>query len=109
LSRVSLEYMIDIATYMHSKAKELGHCTNNELKSLYFSERPIMQSLPQGERDLACASSSSRDLPGGAILGVLEHDAHFGQLVADAVGFFKILGPAGSDSLSNPRVDFRRV
>src|SRR6185503_18269259 len=35
--------------------------------------------------------SSSRDLPGGAVLGVLEHDAHGGELVADAVGFFKIL------------------
>jgi hypothetical protein len=40
---------------------------------------------------------SSRDLPGGAVLGVLEHDAHLGKLVADAIGFFKIFGlPSGS-------------
>ena len=34
---------------------------------------------------------SSRDLPGGAVLGILEHDAHGGEFVADAVGFFEIL------------------
>ena len=51
--------------------------------------------LPQGERDLECAGRSSRDLPGGAVLGVFQHDAHFGELVADAVGFFKIFTSAG--------------
>src|SRR4029079_15889222 len=38
---------------------------------------------------------SSRDLPGGAVLAVLEHHAHFRKLVADAVGLGEILGLAG--------------
>ena len=56
-----------------------------------FARRP----LPQGERDFARAARSSRDLPGGAVLGVFQHDAHFGELVADAVGFFEVLCLAG--------------
>src|SRR4029077_1883913 len=36
-------------------------------------------------------TGSSRDLPRGAILGVFQYDAHFDELVADAVGFFEIL------------------
>src|SRR6266481_8815131 len=39
----------------------------------------------QGEVVRACCLSS-RDLPGGAVLGVLEHHAHGGELVSDAVG-----------------------
>ena len=42
-------------------------------------------------RVLAERGRSSRDLPGGAVLGVLQHDAHFGEFVADAVGFLEVL------------------
>src|SRR5450631_1475934 len=41
------------------------------------------------------ASRSSRNLPGGAVLGVLQHHAHRGELVADAIGFGEVLGFAG--------------
>ena len=44
----------------------------------------------RGEGFRACARRSSRDLPGGAVLGVFQHHAHFGEFVADAVGFFEI-------------------
>ena len=42
-------------------------------------------------RALASRGGSSRDLPGGAVLGVFQHDAHFGEFVADAVGFLEVL------------------
>jgi len=48
----------------------------------------------QGEVVFACCRSS-RNLPGGAVLGVLEHYAHGGEFVADAVGFGEVLGLAG--------------
>src|SRR5262249_25506557 len=38
---------------------------------------------------------SSCELPGGAVLAVLEHHAQGGELVADAVGFREVLGFAG--------------
>src|SRR5262249_45988678 len=50
-----------------------------------------------GEREQrgVCRSArsepSSRDLPRGAVLGVLEHDAHCCKLIADAIGLFEIL------------------
>ena len=48
----------------------------------------------------------------GAVLGVLEHDAHRGELVADAVGFGQFLrlagGVAGSDQARLALVDLRR-
>src|SRR5262245_16822890 len=47
--------------------------------------------LPQGERETECAARSSRNLPGGTILGVVQHDAHSKELVTDAIGFFEIL------------------
>ncbi len=37
---------------------------------------------------------SSGNLPGGAVLGILQHNTHGGQLVADAIGFGEILGLA---------------
>jgi len=43
----------------------------------------------QGEVVRACCRSS-RNLPGGVVLGVLEHHAHGGEFVADAIGFFKV-------------------
>jgi len=54
-------------------------------------DTPLPIPPPQGGREQVSASgktackNSSRDLPGGAVLGVLEHDAHFRQFVADAV------------------------
>src|SRR4029078_13237244 len=33
---------------------------------------------------------SSRHLPGGAVLGVLQHHTHFRKSVADAVGLFEV-------------------
>ncbi len=48
----------------------------------------------QGEVVFA-GCGSSRDLPGGAVLGVLERDAHGGEFVSDAVGLGKVLGLAG--------------
>ena len=50
-------------------------------------------------------AASSRDLPGGAVLGVLQHDAHGGELVADTVGFGPVLRRAGIESRA--RSDFR--
>jgi hypothetical protein len=41
-------------------------------------------------------AESSRNLPGGAVLGVFQHDAHFGELVPDAIGLFEVLRLAGS-------------
>ena len=46
-------------------------------------------------------SLSTRDLPGGAVLGVLEHDAHGEEFVADAVGFGEVLGFAGGGARPN--------
>src|SRR5262249_18987542 len=37
---------------------------------------------------------SSRNLPGGAVFGVLHHDAHGGKLIADAIGFFEVFSGA---------------
>src|SRR5262249_25011520 len=51
---------------------------------------------------------SSRDLPGGAVLGILEHDTHGGEFVADAIGLLEVLrlagGIAGFDETRNFRV-----
>src|SRR6266566_362649 len=44
----------------------------------------------QGEVVRACYRSS-RNLPGGAVLGVLEHHAHGGEFVADTVGLSEVL------------------
>ena len=54
-------------------------------------------------------SGSSRDLPGGAVLGVFEHYAHFREFVADAIGFLEILRAARGDPISNARIDYRGV
>src|SRR5216683_3105614 len=58
----------------------------------------------QGEVGLA-SCWSSRDLPGGAVLGVLEHHAHGGELVADAVGLGEVLGFAGGVTFIDERFD----
>ena len=59
----------------------------------------------RGEGFLECTRRSSRDLPGGAVLGVFEHDAHFGEFVTDAVGFFEVFcltgGRARFDQINN--------
>jgi hypothetical protein len=49
----------------------------------------------------AVPSSSSREFPSGAVLGVLEHHAHGGKLVADAVGLNEVFGLAGNQPLLN--------
>ena len=51
------------------------------------------QKRPQREFGMR-AAPSSRDLPGGAVLGILQHDAHGGEFVADAVGFLEVFGLA---------------
>ena len=61
-----------------------------------FARRP----LPQGERGLACASRSSRDLPGGAVFGVFQHDAHLGEFIADAIGSLEVLALRAADLFS---------
>src|SRR5262249_50309545 len=37
-----------------------------------------------------------RNLPGGAVFGILHHDAHGGKLIADAIGFFEVFSGASS-------------
>src|SRR5258708_5189534 len=49
--------------------------------------------------------SSSRELPGRAVLGVLEHHAHGEELVADAVGLGEVLRLAGSGARRNQGFD----
>src|SRR5262249_3733279 len=44
---------------------------------------------------------SSRDLPGGAVLGVLEHYAHGGEFIADAVRLGEVLHFASSRTRSD--------
>ena len=67
----------------------------------------------RGEGKTARAScNSSRDLPGGAVLGIFQHDAHGGEFVADAVGFLEVLGLAGRGAgvdqrLTSPRTTAR--
>src|SRR6267143_6442198 len=58
----------------------------------------------QGEVVLACCWSS-RDLPAGAVLAVLEHNAHGGKLVTDAVGLGEVLCRAGGGALIDERFD----
>src|SRR5580700_1702944 len=46
-------------------------------------------------------TGSSRDLPGGAVLGVFQNDAHGGEFVADAVRLVKIFGLARLQATQN--------
>src|SRR4051794_32872528 len=45
---------------------------------------------------MACRDGSSRDLPGGAFFGILDHDSHSSKFVADAIGLLEILSGARS-------------
>src|SRR5579859_7196297 len=49
----------------------------------------------------AARAHSSRDLPGGAFLGILDHDAHGSELVANAVGLLEILACASGGAIRN--------
>src|SRR5207302_10152813 len=60
---------------------------------------------PRGEWGSESASRSSRDLPGGAVLGVLQHDAHGGKLIADAIGLFEVLFLASGIARCDQSVD----
>src|SRR5581483_2024688 len=51
------------------------------------------------------SSHSSRDLPGGAVLGVLDGDAHRGELVADAIGLLEVFSRTRGGAIGNQRVD----
>src|SRR5260370_35228445 len=53
----------------------------------------------------ACRACASRNLPGGGVLGILDHHAHRRQFIADTVGLPKILAGAGSGASSNQTVD----
>src|SRR5215475_16014117 len=53
---------------------------------------------------MVCASSS-RDLPGGAVLAILEHHTHGGKFVSDAVGLGKVLCRTCSGSSLDEGVD----
>src|SRR5688572_5512326 len=60
---------------------------------------PLPNPPPQGGREPAGARradvpASSRHLPGGAVLGILENDSHFFEFAADAVGLNEILSLA---------------
>jgi hypothetical protein len=65
--------------------------------------------VPEGRREPrdACGTfvpqTSSRNLPSGAVLGVLEHHAHDGEFIADAVGLGEVLGLTGGVSTRNFR------
>src|SRR5262249_26169320 len=61
--------------------------------------------LPQGERVSGRASRSSRDLPGGAVLRVLQYYAHCRELVTDAVCLPEIFGFTCCITLANERRD----
>src|SRR5262245_2246257 len=52
----------------------------------------------------ACCTSSLV-LPGGVVLGVLEHHAHGGEFVADAIGLSKVLCCAGGSTLIDECLD----
>src|SRR5579883_1425727 len=60
---------------------------------------------PAVARGKSSPKASSRNLPGGAVLGVLEHHAHGGEFVADAVGLGKVLCRAGYGPGLNEGVD----
>src|SRR5690242_5062836 len=75
-------------------SRERGSCATLTTTPLPPSRlKPLGHPLPQGERGRKkrARPGSSRDLPGGAVLGILEHDAHGGEFVADAVGLLEIL------------------
>src|SRR6185436_9851207 len=62
--------------------------------------------LPQGERVFEYVAPSSRRLPGGAVLGILEHDAQRGEFIANTIGLGEVSGPAGREPRGNTPVDF---
>src|SRR3984893_4385258 len=60
------------------------------------------------------AAHSSRDLPGGAVLGILDDDAHRGEFVADAIGFLEVFsrtrgGAIGDQAIHPLGVDAARL
>src|SRR6266446_5222100 len=63
-----------------------GRRPAGDLRAEVMAQHPPLQ----GWVVPACCRAS-RNLPGSAILGVLKHHAHGGELVADAVGFREVL------------------
>src|SRR6266705_2046189 len=56
-------------------------------------------------RVLAAIGPSSRDLPGGAVLGILDDYAHCRKLIADAVGLLEVLARPGCGARGNQCID----
>src|SRR5690348_16942281 len=76
-------------------SRERGNCATPTTTPLPPSRLPPLgHPLPQGERGrkVGARRTSSRDLPGRAVLRILKHDANRRELVADAVGFLEVLG-----------------
>ena len=59
-------------------------------------------------RVFAADARSSRNLPGGAVLAVLQHDAHLREFVADAVGFGEVPGFSSGIVATPPARQFFR-
>src|SRR3984885_13358276 len=57
------------------------------------------------ERVWAAPVPLSRDLPGGAFLGILDDNAHRREFIADAVGFLEVFSGAGSGAIRNQAID----
>src|SRR5579864_2998053 len=64
--------------------------------------------LPRGERETPVALSS-RDLPGRALLGILDDDAHRGELIANTIGFLEVLAGARGGARLNHFFDLTCV
>src|SRR5581483_258264 len=57
----------------------------------------------------AYRDGSSRDLPGGAILGILDCDSHGCEFVADAVRFLEILAHTRGGTLCDQSLDLGHI
>src|SRR6202011_4656179 len=56
-----------------------------------------------------CAQPSSHDLPGGAVLGILDHNAHRCELISDTVRFFEVLACTRGGAVRKQAFDLLRV
>src|SRR6202012_4036369 len=54
---------------------------------------------------VAAPVCSSRNLPGGAFLGILDHDTHRRQLLSNTIGFLEVLARARGGPIRDQRID----
>src|SRR6266568_9268092 len=80
-------------------------CFGKGLDSHFRGNERVLPCSGLPPRALPGTSRSSCDLPGGAVLGILQDNAHGGELVADAVGLLEVLFLAGGVAGIDPGSD----